>query len=311
MNLFKSLLKSRPPLVAPVNGSTMVMLIGNCQTDALVRTISAMAPSVDVLGSVSVMAAELADHESPLIAADVILAQSIAEDYPIEWLRRSQLVDAFGDKVVFIPNAYFSGYTPEMTYIHGDGARHVVPGPLGDYHLAPIILGYQKGLIADQVVDLYNDRGFFEQNYSGNAEASLAELARRDVDLDVKISDFVAERYKERRLFNTMNHPTAYTLVEIASRILTHLGIKHYDIREVMQDDYLSAIIKAPAMPVHEMLGLKFNNPPVDRAFDLGADFKPNGKIRYYDLPELIGAFYKVYDNHREIVMQFPVRVKQ
>ncbi|ESQ78053.1 hypothetical protein AEYBE204_16290 [Asticcacaulis sp. YBE204] len=273
-----------------------------------------MAPSAEILGAVPVdhVPHNTYEHYAALIdAADIVLAQTISEDYPVVWIRQSSLKALCGDRLLIIPNVYFSGYTPDMGYIHGNGARHIVQGPMADYHLYPVVYAYQQGWAPDRATALFSDDAFFTQTYATAAETSLAELKRREATLEVGIADFIAEHYRERRLFNSMNHPTAYLLSAMADRILDHLGVRHYDMREVTQEDYLSAVVKTPAPAMHRMLELRFNNPPIDRAYDLNPDLTPAfDRIRYYTISELVEAFYAIYDRHCDVIRQFPTGIK-
>ncbi|ESQ81024.1 hypothetical protein AEYBE204_01480 [Asticcacaulis sp. YBE204] len=275
--------------------------------------LKAMVPSADILGAVSVASFPrntYANYARLIDTADIVLSHTIHDQYPVEWLRTSNLKVLCGDRLHLIPNLYFLGYTPDMVYLHADGSRHVVQGPMTDYHLASVIYAYQQGRSPDRAAALFSDDAFFQQNYAGAAEQSLIELTRREAHLDIRMVDYVAEHYKHRRLFHTLNHPTAHLLSVLADRILTHLGIAHYDMREVIQEDPLSDIVKAPHPAVHRMLGLTFDNPPVDRSYSLKSNLTPDlHSLRYYTSVELVEAYYAVYQRHREVIMAYQTQI--
>ncbi|MDC7682612.1 WcbI family polysaccharide biosynthesis putative acetyltransferase [Asticcacaulis sp. BYS171W] len=299
--------------LTPSAGSPRIALVGNCQAQALIPMLKAMVPSAHILGAVSVASFPrntYANHARLIDTADIVLSLTIHDQYPVEWLRTTNLQTLCGDRLHLIPNMYFLGYTPDMVYLHAAGSRHVVQGPMTDYHLASVIHAYQQGWSPDRAVALFSDDTFFERNYAGAAEQSLAEMVRREAHLEVRMADYIAEHYKSRRLFHTLNHPTAHLLGVLAHRILSHLGIDHYDISQVTQEDYLSDIVKAPHPAVHRMLGLNFDNPSVDRAHVLKPDHTPDlYSLRYYTPQELVEAYYAVYDRHREFIMAYQTHI--
>lgn len=52
-------------------------------------------------------------------------------------------------------------------------------------------------------------------------------IQEREKNWDIKISDFIWNRFRVVQLFYDIGHPTNILLKEIANRILTYLGIEH------------------------------------------------------------------------------------
>lgn len=59
-------------------------------------------------------------------------------------------------------------------------------------------------------------------------------LLKREEGWDVKISDFIFEKYQKIQLFYDVGHPTNVLLKEISNRILTYLGIDDIVLDEVV-----------------------------------------------------------------------------
>ena len=92
------------------------------------------------------------------------------------------------------------------------------------------------------------------------ALSSLRELAEREKEADIKITDYIIEHYREERLFYSPNHPSEKLLLEYAARIMTYLG--YSDNRISITDMYISCgSLKEQDIPVYpsviKTLGLK------------------------------------------------------
>lgn len=311
----RALLRPQPAGTTVIKPAVVkIAIIGNCQGGALSHLLPMLTPRIQVLRAIPIDAT--ADnvhdaHAAVLSEADFIISQSIKDTYPLDWVRRSRLTEAYGDKLIFYTNHFFDGYFPELCYIHDpEGRRHVLPGPMADYHYKTVIHAWKQGLSAAEALALCEDDAFHAANYGHFAEKSLAELARREEGVDIRIHDTVAQTYRDRLLFFTFNHPTTHLLLQTCVQILDRLGLKpETDPSAVNPGEYLEIVSKPVPGPVYREQGLTFANLPAHKGYDLieEADGFRLGERRLYDLPEVIEAFYRLYDANRERVMAYRI----
>lgn len=57
-------------------------------------------------------------------------------------------------------------------------------------------------------------------------EECIIKLKKREEKWDIKISDFIMENYKDKKLFSDVNHPTPYLMKEICDRLGRYLGLE-------------------------------------------------------------------------------------
>ncbi|QJU57623.1 hypothetical protein HL653_07315 [Sphingomonas sp. AP4-R1] len=198
-------------------------IIGNCQAQAL-EAIFAIHSDWEIRRLPPVF--ELTDGDRAAImdacsSSDVIFAQRIRDDYPLEFVRTGELKSAFPN-VISWPNIYFSGYFPDIEYIYLDDIGKLV-GPLDDYHPMMIYRSYIQGLGVEECLARYSLEHFSDA-YPDPIEQSLAELRAREGDTDLKISDFIDNNLSLRKLFYTVNHPSNYLLFEMAKRMAEAMG---------------------------------------------------------------------------------------
>lgn len=203
-----------------------VAISANCQGGPIGNLLGLMSDQVEISHVTIVHRARDDDSEDALKAfeaADFILAQKVADNYPCSFVRTNELRDRYGPKVLSWVNLYYSGYNPEMVYVR-DSRRIPMNGPLGDYHLKPVIESYQDGQSIDHAVARLSDLDYNALHYSGSGEASLTELKQRDADTDVKIVDYVERRLPAAKQFHTFNHPSLDLLIELAARMAHAMG---------------------------------------------------------------------------------------
>ena len=226
--------------------SLHVAVIGNCQASPLARMLESVAPAVWVKRVVIVHLAKPEERTrvySALEQSDVVLAQRVVDNYPLEFVRNANLREAFGDKVVVWPNLYYRGYSPELVYLRNAGRP--LQGPLGDYHLSPIHEEWKKGRSLAESIATFRDVEYNAERFSTVPEDSLRELVQREADCDVTISDYVARERWRQRLFFTFNHPTKAALVELAKRVLDHTGWSEHGSAEAV-----AGLAASPAEPL-------------------------------------------------------------
>ncbi len=289
-----------------------IAISANCQGTPLGQLITTMCDGVEISHITIVHKARddaSAEDLAAFKAADIILAQKVADNYPCEYVRTNALRERFGDKVLSWVNLYFSGYNPELTYMRGDD-RTPMNGPLGDYHLRPVITAYQDGLSVEDALARLRDPDYNATHYSGAAKASMDELHRRDEDTNIKIADFVERRLPIAKQFHTFNHPSLDLLTELAARCAHAMG---RDVSRRPSPGMLPEPLGMIMAPINPQARLEMGFPEdFDPVTYKGTPLdwsqpRPTRQPGHalYSMTEVIEAFYRRYDIDREAVLAF------
>lgn len=204
-----------------------IAVLGNCQARPLTALLPLANPAIEVIyqGVVHLLRDDDAQQcEAALRKADFILAQRVADTYSCAFVHSSGLLGRFGQKVLFWPNLYFSGYNPELFYIRL-ADRAPLRGPLGDYQSATFFEGWRQGLSVEKTLALHTDMDFNRERYGAIPEASLAELRRREQDTHVRVTPELERLVWTQRLFFTFNHPCLFLLQLTAAALLQAAGV--------------------------------------------------------------------------------------
>lgn len=277
-----------------------VVVVGNCQARPLAEVLENLNPAIEVtaIAIVHLLKSEqFTEYQEAFKEADLIISQLVLDTYPCEFVRTNFLKSTYGDRVISIVNLYYTGYTPDWFYIR---IPNVGPlrGPMGDYHNRTIFESWQDNEKVSVAAERLRSRKY-NKKYLPEIENSLQILREREKLVDVLITDLIQEKFKNKRLFFTFNHPTMFLLAEYASRVLIKYGIEIT--RELCSLD------------VKERLNqfIPLINPAVDLpsgAFEdkhVGVDFNIEeknlvtitiGKKKCYDTNEIVGHFYAIYN---------------
>ena len=286
-----------------------VAILANCQARPLATLLTEIQPDIEIssMGIVHLIKDEQeAEYSEALASADVIIAQQVATNYPCQFVTTNRLRETYGDKVMSIVNLYYAGYNPEIMYLRLQGGT--LGGPLGDYHLKSIVQSWGAGI---DISDCINNCVSVEYNqalFAGIAEQSLLELKRREAETSISITDFIEQRQSLSKLFHVMNHPVNELLIEYAKRIVTQLGFSKPEVDLVKRPEYLGPFqlpsnadsqthLLGECTEVTYYQGLKFEQPE-------DGPIKYSGQYRY-QLPELVEAYYALYDRHSDRVHAF------
>jgi hypothetical protein len=279
-----------------------VVVVGNCQAGALEMMLSTNEEFTKRFELVSFPAV----HEIPgemmpalhraVADAAVVIPQRVQEDYRDGiGLGTETLASIAGSAIVVRwPSVYWAGYFPDLFYLRDAEGQPVVDGPF-DYHDRTILEAYNSGIDVAGVCRLLEDpeRPSDAQAWAANA---TAELDIRGQDCEVKVSSFIASRFRDELLFFTMNHPANHLLGFMAQQITELIGIPgRIDHMQIPNE-----ILGPTFYPLHanhvRALGLEF-----------GADVKAGltpFKIRgvTYEPLQALWKFFDYYDAHSELV---------
>lgn len=229
-----------------------VVVWGNCQSIPLAEMLSGPLSEHGwqvhpVRPVFEVDEAGLAEVHRLMAKAAALITQPIRDEYRIPGCGSNQLSALLGDdaRVVTFPVTYDTSAFPYQVNAHrGDGTR--VDAPLTDYHDLRVIIAAERGLGVDDALAWWPAPT--PEMVRSNAEASAAELHRRESDLDVQVSDLLGGP----AMF-TLSHPRNTVLAETARRILTVLGVEGEI--EVPEREYLGARRAPVEAPVVDALG--------------------------------------------------------
>ena len=286
-----------------------IAILANCQARPLATLLSEIQPDIEVssIGIVHLIKDEQEmEYSEALATADVIIAQQVAANYPCQFVTTNRLREKYGDKVLSIINLYYAGYNPEIMYLRLQGGT--LGGPLADYHLKSIVQSWGDGTsIADCIKNCLSIE-YNQTLFAGVAEQSLLELGRRETETNISIVDFIKQHQSLSKLFHVMNHPTNDLLIEYAKRIVTQLGFPKPEVDLAKRPEYLGPF-QLPSNPYsHAHLNIKC----AEVSYYQGLKFEQpvDGSIKYsgqhrYQLPELVEAYYSLYDHHKDRVHAF------
>jgi len=255
-----------------------VALLGNCQVHGL-RAGLACHPGLEVT-AFEVWRLSVSDYSAfDPNAWDFVISQPLSSHY--KSMSQTNL-RAARTPCAFVHNLYFNGLCPDSIYVGPPGGR--VIGPMGDYHSSIVLDAFKAGVETHEAERrMLEDGGGIDPVAAWNA--SLAELRRRESELDVPFSDHLERRAAECRSFWTFNHPEISLLVDYADVVVRTVFDRKPEPIAKPADD-LRIIGTWPIYPwVREAHGLSFGG---ERQFEFGG--KP------LSATEFVESAYRTYE---------------
>ena len=132
---------------------------------------------------------------------------------------------------ISFPPLYFTGCFPQFCRNPNKRAiESLYPYgiiPQGD---ANIISMLEQNIGIDKIINHLNSDSFYQRQYlENNVNKGLRELARRESNLSIKISDFIRDNYQKYRLFYAHNHPTDNMGIYVVNQILKLVNFPELD----------------------------------------------------------------------------------
>jgi hypothetical protein len=175
-------------------------------------------------------------------------------------------------KLISFPYIYSSAFWPFFHHVSQEDEFY--PGLSGQRIT-------NKEIITD-LIKKENRKMLYERYEKNNIDFKFKErfdnsiklLKNNEEKTDIKVSDYILQHYKNKRLFLTKDHPTKYIIIYCANEILKLLKINH----EIKEDDYEENY--------HNLLDSSYNRPdkkwPVTKqcSEELGLNFfDKDGKV--------------------------------
>jgi Polysaccharide biosynthesis enzyme WcbI len=198
---------------------------GNCQADPLADLLTAplAAAGIEMLRVPPVFLAtadELAEVHDELTRCRLLISQPVSEEYPLPGsgtAHLASLLPAEGRLVTF-PVAFHVGAFPYQ--VHGyDEADRRVDAPMTDYHDLRVVWAAARELTVSEALQQWPTPP--ADGVRAVHEASLAEIERRERQLDVTCSALLARP----GAVWTMDHPSNAVLAAIARGVLRVLDL--------------------------------------------------------------------------------------
>jgi hypothetical protein len=211
---------------------------GNCQADPLADLLTAplAAAGIEMLRVPPVFLAtadELAEVHDELTRCRLLISQPVSEEYPLPGsgtAHLASLLPAQGRLVTF-PVAFHVGAFPYQ--VHGyDAADRRVDAPMTDYHDLRVVWAAARELTVSEALQQWPTPP--ADGVRAVHEASLAEIERRERQLDVTCSALLARP----GAVWTMDHPSNAVLAAIARGVLRVLDLPD-DAMLVREREYL------------------------------------------------------------------------
>lgn len=239
----------------------IALVYGNCQAEALRRILAtheAFSSTFQLLRVPPVH--EISSREMSLIEArlpevEVLIGQEVRADYRGMRLGTEQLAQALpaSARVLRYPVAYFEGMFPFQVYVNRHGNPIASAAPITDYHDLRTLFaageGWDQATTLRRLGELKLDPTWVQDN----AERSLAELAERELQLDVRLCDLI--RSHPTTSFNTINHPVNSLVTEVARQVLEQLGYLDADQVLGSRQSYLDHISAPRESQIVQALG--------------------------------------------------------
>ncbi|MFZ4686943.1 MAG: WcbI family polysaccharide biosynthesis putative acetyltransferase [Hyphomonadaceae bacterium] len=277
-----------------------ICVFGNCQAQPLAAMLQRGLPAalVSTLApNYQMTDADEAEAMACFEQADVIATQLVGDNFPVPWVRSTEIRRRFPHKAVVWPNIYFDGYFPDVQYVYLPGWGKL-SSPLEDYHFGLCINAFNEGLSVAQTTVKF-DIAHLSQAFPRPFENSILELQSREAACDVSISEFLAPIVAERRCFFTPNHPYRFVVAELAARIARATGtsLRPEDVRDAALE--LDRIRIPPHPGIRDGFGIRF--PAGDHyagvdIIDVTGQQVLTGAPKAYDLPALVESFFRIYE---------------
>lgn len=236
-------------------------LLGNCQITPLSKTLNGIPEFNKVFEYIDFPPVHTIDKNNDRLFdifkdIDLLIYQPVIDKSRFgKYCSQSVLAALKTDaKAICIPSMYYGGYFPTL------GMISEVNGPLNLVHDFYVIATFLNGQSTSETINAIkykfplNKMELIKQN---NASLGALRLREKEYKVDIKISDYIEDKFRKERLFYTFNHPTHRLFGYVCSRILEKLNI---DYQYIPEKDMLNNIVAPVYEPIIEALGLNFSN---------------------------------------------------
>ncbi|AFC30361.1 WcbI family polysaccharide biosynthesis putative acetyltransferase [Paenibacillus mucilaginosus] len=149
------------------------------------------------------------------------------------------------------PNCYFTGYFPH--YIKDPGFPDF---PYADTGVMALV---QQGKPIHEILAILSDPDYYSHHHVTTIlNSTLIQLRSREKDLNISISNYIENNFRDQYLFYTVNHPKFYVTSYIARQIISMLGISGHEIADISFEPYFHSWTQPIYPSVIKHLNLSF-----------------------------------------------------
>jgi len=218
------------------NGRPVLVVHGNCQAEALRVLLAGQPQRIDGGSDAGAFHTVRIPPVHELVAEDlpflrtllsrtaVLVSQPVRDDYRDLPLGTAQLAAMLppGGRALRYPIIRYLGLHPYQAIVRHPDAPSAVPD-LVPYHDLRILTALRDGLGRAATIERVAAVDAGPEALVAVGQMSLTELARRESDCDVGVSDAIAAIGAE--VVHTINHPGNVLLITLARRIEQALGV--------------------------------------------------------------------------------------
>lgn len=100
-----------------------------------------------------------------------------------------------------------------------------------------IIRMIQEGKTVREVVDILSSEDFYtEKEVLRNRKISLKLVDIAEINVDIKILDFIRDNHQKEMLYQNFIHPNKAIIWEYVSRLLSKIGVSTYEVEKLKED---------------------------------------------------------------------------
>ena len=282
-----------------------IAFVGNCQAKQIEGLLSIAMPDYEIitLPSVHLLDADMeAEFNGSIASADIVLSHYISDEFPISFCRTSWLKEKLRSRLFLISNIYFTGYNSDISHLSHPSYGRLL-SPLDGIHLQSVATAYLNGLTERQALAEYHAVDVAVAKTQ--AQASIDELKRRDRDLqiDIPYAEYFELLLPSTLLLHTFHHPTVSLIDLYLRHIAKALGLtppKHLDLHSIHDHEIRNNGVHICVHPSNaQAMHARFELDELFKGFEckfLAVDGTASmSKSKYYDLPDLVNAFYQLY----------------
>ena len=249
------------------------LLYGNCHMSSLAQVLNTCPEFSKKYKCKPCLVHEITKSDADQIFKehyDLVIYQNISKDYR----GLGYDCESFKCEKIRLTNAYYQGYFPDSGYLYSKSNHY---GEIQD-----LIMFYRwmwkVGGVKNPKIEYCSyefpegklpveQEKFYASGYNlQEHHLALAKLDWRDdlFQADIRVTNFIRQNFRKKRLFHTMNHPTLSLFEEEARQILTLS-----DIEGNVNINGLSDPMNFFQLPIYQAtqknLNLEFNCPAVYR----------------------------------------------
>lgn len=263
-----------------IGNKELVVLYGNCQIQVLIDMISRNREFAEKYVTCVIPRFWIKDDECEfkmlfeshiLQMASYFFTQEVSVENRFGYMASTEYISSHLSKdckIIMITNLYFEGYFPQLRNYGGEidlwkGKFGSFGGYTDQEVLKLICMGKENEEILENIssVDYYS-----AEKVRSEIELELERFESREASVEIKMTDYLKEKYDVFSIFATVNHPTRNVLLELARRILERLEIYNidipYDESEIPQQ--MSNVFFPIYPSVSKILGLCERNYPFE-----------------------------------------------